>query len=68
MDTNSGSCDPLKSDDVITNEAPAEQTIESHVIDTDGDLSIRASSKKFLVSSKVLSLASPVLKTLGSAR
>ena len=43
---------------------PLNQVIDREVIDEDGDVLIQSSAKEFLVSSKILGLASPVFKAM----
>ena len=47
---------------------PPDQVIDREIIDDDGDVLARTDSKEFLISSKILELASPVFTAMFNAR
>ena len=47
---------------------PSDQVFDREVIDEDGDVLVQTSTKEFLISSKVLSLASPVFKAMFNSK
>ena len=47
---------------------PSDQVISREVIDEDGDVLIQTSAKEFLVSSKILALASPIFKIMFNSK
>ena len=47
---------------------PSDQVIDREIIDEDGDILVQTSSKELLISSKILTLASPVFKAMFNSK